>query len=541
MAAERRLPHTSFRSRVFASLAVLTLALSGCATGDDDEAITPQAAIAAAASATPGGPGPLTIATSFGIDDIDPLANSFWGPEFGYVELLMRPEPDGNPSPWVLDSLTSVDPTTWKLTLNDGVRFENGRTLDGPALAELITYCNDEVEGFEAAVHLDAAESTGPLEVTLTTTEPVPGMANLLADEANVPVFDVAAYKQHLEGGGKPEDLLDDGLYTGPYEMQTLTPEKAELTPVEGYWDGAPGLSSLTIKFVPEATARVQAVQAGEADIAIYMPTSVKRTLEGRSDAFWVSGGPNGTTFSLQINNARAPYDDPLVRKALLAATDYTSLAEDVLDGLAEVATSSMTADAPYVLPLQVTDLEKARSLLNEAGWEAPEGGEGTRTKDGKKLTLDILTYPQQPDSNTIGVALQSQLKEVGFEAKVSQVPDITESREGGDWDVAIVGDSILSFTLSPVDGLRTTLRTGGPENYMKVNSSALDEVIDQLGMEFDVAQRIELLKQAQQIIADEGLWAATVRRKGAVVTTEKWKGYKPPIANLWVTARTAP
>lgn len=526
------------RTRTLATLAALTFALGACATSDDDtgRAVDPTPA------ATASGPGPLTIATSFGIDDIDPLANSFWGPEFGYVELLMRPEPDGTPTPWVLKSLTNVNPTTWKLTLNDGVRFENGKTLDGPALAELITYCDSEVEGFSAAVNLEEVTSTGPLEVTLTTTQPVPGLANLLADEANVPVFDVAGYKKHLEAKGTPEDLLKAGLYTGPYVMETLTPEQATLSPIPGYWDGAPGLSSLTIKFVPEATARVQAVQAGEADIAIYMPTSVQRTLAGRNDAYFVTGPPNGTTFSLQINNARAPYDDPLVRKALLAATDYRALAEDVLDGLAEVATSSMTAGAPYVLPLQVSDMEKAKALLEEAGWTTDGGGAGgTRAKDGKKLTLDMLTYPQQPDSNTIGVALQSQLKAAGFEVKVSQVPDITESREGEDWDVAIVGDSILSFTLSPVDGLRNTLGTGAPENYMKVSSSELDDVIEALSVEFNAAKREELLKQAQQIIADEGLWAATVRRKGAVVTNATWKGYKPPIANLWVTARTAP
>ena len=142
MAADSRFPLLTFRrARLLASIVALTFTLSACATDDDADTLQPVSA--PSASAAPSGPGPLTIATSFGIDDIDPLANSFWGPEFGYVELLMRPEPDGNPSPWVLDSLTSVDSTTWKLTLNDGVRFENGKTLDGPALAELITYCND--------------------------------------------------------------------------------------------------------------------------------------------------------------------------------------------------------------------------------------------------------------------------------------------------------------------------------------------------------------------------------------------------------------
>ncbi len=536
MVAVRRFRHRSFpRARALVAVAAVALSLTACAAEDDDGLV----ARSGPSPSTAAGPGPLTIATSFRIDNLDPLENAFWGPEFGYVELLMRPEPNGVPSPWVLQSLSAVDETTWKLALREGITFENGRALDAESVVDLIEFCAEENEGFAAAVNLDDAQVTGPLEVTVTTTQPVPGMANILADEANVPVFDVDAYEQHREADEPVEDLLSAGLYTGPYVMKTLTSERAELEPMPGYWDGTPGLSHLTIKFVAEATARVQAVQAGEADIALYMPTTMQRNLQGRSDAYFVTGPPNGTTFALQINNARAPYDDPKVRQALLAAIDYRALAEDVLTGLAEVATSSMTADADYVLDLQATDLDKAKRLLDEAGWTAE--GTGPRTKDGQKLTLEILTYPQQPDSNTIGVALQAQLKDLGFEVKVSQVPDITEARKGSDWDVAIVGDSILSFTLSPVDGLRQSLHSDSPENYSKVDSPALDAVISELGREFDATKRTELLRRAQQIIADEGLWAATVRRKGMVVTNATWRNYQLPVANLWVTARTAP
>src|SRR5690606_32220887 len=122
-----------------------------------------------------------------------------------------------------------------------------------------------------------------------------------------------ATYREHRDSGAPAGNLLGAGLYTGPYVMRSLTAEQAELAPIANYWDGTPGLSSLTIKFVPEATARVQAVQAGEADLALYMPTTAMRNLQGRSDAFFVTGEPNGTTFSLQINTRRPPYDDARV------------------------------------------------------------------------------------------------------------------------------------------------------------------------------------------------------------------------------------
>lgn len=484
------------------------------------------------------GPKTLTIATSFAIDDLDPLTNGFWGPEFGYVELLMRPERDGNPSPWVLKDLTAVDDTTWKLSLRDNVLFENGTKLDTAALVDLITYMNAENESFAAAVHLASVKASGDDTVTLTTKVPVPGMANILADESNVPVFDVAAYQKFLASKAKPSELVKAGLYTGPYAMTSLTAQRAELTAVKDYWDGTPALSALTITFVPEATSRVQAVQAGEADIALYMPTEVARNLENRSDAFYITGKPGSSTFSVQLRNAGA-WKDTAVRRALFDAIDYRALAEDVLDGHASIATSLFGPSFPYSINTQVTDLDEAKKLLDQAGWTT--GADGIRTKDGKALTLRLLSYPQQPDSSTIAVALQSQLKAVGIDVKVSEVPDLTAAREGTDWDAAIVGDSLLSFSLSPEDGLRDGLVTGGDQNYMKVSNAKLDALVATLSTTFEQDERIDLLQQIQHVIHDNGLWGPTVLRQPAVVTSEQWKGYEPPIANLWVTATTAP
>ena len=487
----------------------------------------------------PAGDAPtLTIATSFAIDDLDPIANSFWGPEFGYVELLMRPERDGTPSPWVLEDMTASDDTTWELRLRDGVVFENGTVFDAEGLVDLIEFCNDNNESFSAALQLESVVVSGDDTVTLTTEEPVPSLRNVFADESNVPVFDVAAYQAHLEAGAEPAALLDAGLYSGPYVMTSLDEQSAELVPIDNYWDGEPALSSLTIKFVPEATSRVQAVQAGEADIALYMPTVVATTLAGRDDAFYVTGEPTGSTFSVQLRNAGA-YADPAVRRALFAAIDYRALAEDVLDGQAAIAESVFGPSFPFAIKTQVTDLDEAASLLDEAGWVL--NGDGVRERDGESLTLRLLSYPQQPDSNTIAVALQSQLGEVGFAVEVTEVPDLTAAREGDEWDAAIVGDSLMSFSLSPEDGLRSDLVTGGDQNYMQVSNAELDQLVATLSTTFDEAVRNELLVKIQNVIHDNGLWAATIMRQPAVVTNAAWKGYETPLANMWVDARTAP
>src|SRR5690606_40992787 len=124
---------------------------------------------------------------------------------------------------------------------------------------------------------------------------------------------------------------------------------------------------------------------------------------------------------------------------------------------------------------------------------------------------------------------------------QVTDVPDLTEAREGTDWDVALSGDSLLSFALSPEDGLRSHLVTGGSQNFMGISNPDIDRLVETLSATFDEDERNELLREIQQVIHDQGLWAASVMRVPAVVTNAEWRSYETPIANLWVTADTAP
>ena len=97
--------------------ALLVAGVSACATSRSPSAPSPAKAE----------PSTLTIATSFSIGDLDPIENGYWGNELGYGELLMRPQPDGTVKPWLLKSLANTSPTTWVLTLNSPIRFQDGK------------------------------------------------------------------------------------------------------------------------------------------------------------------------------------------------------------------------------------------------------------------------------------------------------------------------------------------------------------------------------------------------------------------------------
>ncbi|ODU02999.1 MAG: hypothetical protein ABS81_15780 [Pseudonocardia sp. SCN 72-86] len=501
----------------------------------------------AAACSTTGGaptgraaPTTLTLTTGFAIDDLDPLENAFWGPEFGYVELLMKPELGGSPSPWVLRTLTNPSPQTWVLTLNDKVAFQDGRALDGGALAELITYQLANNKEFAAALPGATAAASGPLEVTLTTAKPAPNVPFLLADEAMVPVYDSAAYQKHKASGAPATDLLKAGLYTAPYKFDSLDSTLGKLSAWPQYWGGTPPLSAVTIKFVPEASARLQAVQAGEADIALYPPTATAQTLTGRSDSFFVTGDSSGPTFMLEFNQRTAPFNDPLVRRAVYAGIDYDELANKVMNGLYTPAIGLYAESRPWAVKTQTFDAAAAGTLLDQAGFTRT--GDAPRSRGGAPLTFDLLTYPQQPDSGALALAVQAQLAKIGITVTITQVPDITESVEKPTgWQASIRGNGFISFGGDYVTPLLNYVRTGGTDNVTGVSDPALDALIDQVAVTLDPATRDDLLRRIQTTVGNNGYLGYLGQRKGAVVAGASWRNYPVPISNLWVGPKTAP
>lgn len=509
--------------------ALLAVVLAGCVTTGGGSDGPPPAT-----------PPTLTLATGFAIDDLDPLENGFWGPEFGYVELLMRPERDGEPTPWVLADLTNTEPLAWALTLRDGVTFTNGAPLDAAALAALLTFQLAENADLAAALPGATVTASGPLEVTLTTARPAPNVPALLADESMVPVYDVSAYQRHRESGASVADLVGSGLYTGPYVVDRLDAESMQLSPRPDYWDGPPALQDLTVQFVPEASARIQAVQAGEADIALYPPTATAPTLAGREDSYFVTGEPTGPTFVLEFNQREAPFDDPLVRRAVYAGIDYDELANDVMNGLYAPATGLYTDSRPWAEKTQQHDPALAGSLLDQAGWARQ--GDGPRTRGGTELRFSMLTYPQQPDSDALALAVQAQLAELGVGVDIRQVPDIQSAvAETNGWQASVRGNGFISFGGDYITPLVNSLRTGGPSNYTGVADPVLDTLIDRVAVELDPATRDDLLRQVQRRAADQGYLGYLGTRLPAVVTGSGWRGYPVPISNLWVDARTAP
>lgn len=509
-------------------LALLLAFLAACAGGDD----SPEAAADAPSTA-----GRLRIVTSFAIESLDPVEEGFWFPEFGSAETPMRVGEDG-PEPWVLESLERTSDTAWRLRLRPGVTFQNGTPLDGAALAATMARQLERSSSAQAVLPGAKAERSGELEVILTTAAPDATVPHTLADESVFPVYDTKAVEA---AGDDPSKLAGAGFYTGPYAVRSLDDREMVLDRYDRYWAGRPPLPGVTVGFVPDAQARILAVRNGEADIAIYVPTEAKRTLAGRTDAFHVTAEHGKETVTMPINVTRPPFDDVAVRRAMSLGIDYRSIAEEVLDGAYDVATGLYPPVYPFAVANQRTDTAAAAAGLDAAGWKPGAGG--VRTKGGQRLKIVLLTYPQQPDLQPMAVAMQSQLKPLGFEVEIRPVEDIDATlEEPGAWNTALIFNGTADFTGAPEPYLRRYLVTGGSDNTSGIADPTLDGLAKQLTSTFDPPVRQDLLARIQRIVVEEKAYlvVASLKRFPAVVS-RAYRGYRPSSSLNHVTFGTKP
>ena len=325
---------------------------------------------------------PLRMVTSFTFT-MNPWKSQYFKPEFGQAEMLMQFREDGEVHPWLLSAIDQTDDLTWVLTLRDTITFQNGKPLDAKAVKAAIDLALANNVSARAATPKSAAFTvTGPYELTVTSDLPWPDLPNVLADESLFHMLDAEAV---TAVGDDWQKLVGAGIYTGPYAIVELNDEGMRADAYDGYWQGAPALPGMSLDFVSDANARLLAVQNDEADIALYPPLSARPAVDATPGMHFNVGAlsTGGFVGFMNLNGALSDVD---LRRAILLATDYREIAEDVFRGGLAEAKSLYPDNMPFAVLNYRTSAEDAAALLDSAGWTL--GDDGVRYKDGVPLEL---------------------------------------------------------------------------------------------------------------------------------------------------------
>ena len=265
-----------------------------------------------------------------------------------------------------------------------------------------------------------------------------------------------------------------------------------------------PYLDKIIYKIVPDKNVLLAQLEKGEVDTFFYIGSAQIEQAEAL-DNIDIYETQAISSFTIWINNGdpEQPWYDKKVRQALAYGFDKEGIVQAVVGEAFQPAYGPVPpiswAYKPDVTHYE-RDPEKAKQLLQEAGWTDSDG-DGVRDKDGKKFSLTLMNIPGEPERVQILQFIQNQWKEIGVEMEIAGVkfPEMSAGMREGTFEMA------YSFNTMKVDpGLRFRYGCGMGANYMHFCDERADEIITSAESLVDPEARKELYWEFQDIYAEE-------------------------------------
>ena len=301
----------------------------------------------------------------------------------------------------------------YTFTVRDGVTFHSGNELTVDDVVDsLSASLTPDTVGLSATV-----EKLSETDVKITLEEPNSLLLWHLASNYGVILESAAS-----------NNLQNTANGTGPFTLADWKQQDSILLDrFDDYWGEPAKVERATFRFFPEGRAAVNALKDGDIDVHTALLPPLRAEFEGNAN-FTMVRADSSDVFTLAFNNAKAPFDDPRVRKALSMA----------IDGEALVATQNGDAK---LLGGPITELEPGYEDLTGINAYDPEAARTLLAEAGQQQLSITITAPNFYD--TAGLELvTSQLAEIGVSAKVNPVEFATwlsEVYTNHDFDLSYV------------------------------------------------------------------------------------------------------
>ncbi|MBL3609086.1 ABC transporter substrate-binding protein [Rhodovulum sulfidophilum] len=428
-------------------------------------------------------PDTITIGMVLEPPNLDPTSGAAAAiDEVVYANLfegLTRFAPDGTVAPGLAASWEANEAATvYTFHLREGVRFHDGTALE----AEDVVFTLDRARGPDSTnaqkalfEGIESVAAPDPLTVTVTLARPDGAFPFKMAwGDAVIVAPETAGTEASAPVG------------TGPFRFERwVHGDRVELLRNPDYWGPAPALARATFKFIPDPNAAFAAMMAGDVDAFPNFPAPETLPQFEADPRFRVIVGTTEGETILALNNRRPPLDNIRVREAIAHAVNR----QDIIDGaMFGYGTPIGTHFAPHhpdyvdLTDLSRHDPKKARALLAEAG----------QTDLTLRLALPPPSYARRG-----GEIVASELRAVGIETEIvnlewAQWLDQIFRRH--DFDLTIVSHT------EPMDiGIYAR-----PDYYFGYDRPDFPALMDRLAGATDPAERSEILKAAQRMIAED-------------------------------------
>ena len=426
---------------------------------------------------------------------------------------------------------SSKDGLTWTFHLRKGVKFHDGTPFNADAILFSLNRQHESNHPFHSvggpyiywsdtglANTVDEITAVDEYTVQITLKQPYAPFIYTIAMTPFSIVSPTAVKKWKV-------DFTNHPVGTGPFIFDRWDRnDKVVLKVNKGYWDGRPPLERIIFRSIPDNSVRLIELQNGSLH-AMEFPNPDDLPQIREDPNLIVIEQPGMNVGYLAMNMDKKPFDNLKVRLAINHAINKRAIIEQLYQGMG-IPAKNPIPPTMWSYDDSIEDFaynpEKARQLLKEAGYAK-----------GFKTTLWALPVPRPyiPDGQSLAVAIQSDLRRVGIQAKIVTFDWGTylEKTKNGEHDMAMLGwsadigdpDNFLYYLLSK------TAAEKPAGNIAFYRSDEMQEIIDRARSTTNQAARIELYKRAQALFHRDVPWVALAHAKQFVIINKKVKNLK--------------
>ena len=425
---------------------------------------------------------------------------------------LMELDADLNFEGMLADSITTEDNKNFIVHIDDAATWSDGTPvtaddvvytalrLASPVIGNtaMMYYVFEGVgdDGFveEGAESIDGIQKVDDKTVQFTTKEEMP----ITTFENSYARYLLTLPKHVIEQYSEEELSTADwfnhpDVVSGPFIVTDFDVDHyISYEANKDYWKGAPKIDKLNIKIV-DGSQLYAGLQSGEIDITQQtmsdIPQEDYESVEALDNVEVVYGSPV-TNQSVFIQTKNVP--DVKVRQAMLYAIDRQHILEELLSGHGEIVDGFLSSASPFyddsLTPISY-DPEKAKALLEEAGWD------GSQT---------IRFYVNSGDSTFVNAAsiIAAEWAAVGIKAEIQTVDFATLMSVAGteDYDVLAV-----QYTYAPVDPYPDVAwLLGGEGSWTGYSDDTLNDALTKSQLTSDPEETKELFSVVDKKVQED-------------------------------------
>ncbi len=341
----------------------------------------------------------------------------------------------------------------------------------------------------------------------------------------------------HLLEGKEITDspLKRNPVGTGPYRFKEWnTGEKTLLESYHNYFEGRPYIDQVLTRVIPDLATMFLELKASRLDQMGLTPMQYERQTNNQ----WFNEHFNKYKYLafgysyLGYNLKDWKFQDKKVRQALTTAINRESIVQGVLLGLGDVANTPYKPDTywynPHVKKFPY-DPEKAKKMLEEAGWRDTDG-DGIIDKDGKPFEFTIITNHGNDMRKNAATIIQKDLKNVGIEVKIRVIEwaaFIKNFINKRNFEACLLGWGI-GIDPSQID-IWNSKKTGESElNFITYQNPEVDRLLELGVSTYDKEERKKYYDEFQAIIAEDQPYTFLFVQYSLPIISSRFHGIQP-------------